>query len=85
MPHSRLLSLEAFDALPGIKTRETFFQILAEGFWQFASFDSAQSILFCRFIFEFTRARGIMTPEQAHAMALSAELEKACIQIRAGQ
>jgi hypothetical protein len=42
MQHSHLSSLEAFDALIEIKTGETFFQIMAEAFRQFASFDSTQ-------------------------------------------
>jgi hypothetical protein len=85
MRHSHLLSLEAFDALLGITTGETFFQILAEAFRQFASFNSTQSILLCNFIFEFTPARAFMTPERAHAAVPPAELEKARVQIRAGQ
>jgi hypothetical protein len=71
MQHLHLLSLEAFDVFLEIKMGETFFQILAEGFQQFASVDSTQLILCCKFIFEFTRARAIMTPEQAHAAVLA--------------
>jgi hypothetical protein len=54
MRHSQLLSSEAFDAHLGIRTGEAFFQILAETFRHFPSFDSTQSILFYKFIFEFT-------------------------------
>jgi cell division protein FtsB len=85
MRYSHLLSLEAFNALLGIKTGEILFQILAEAFGQFASFDPTQSILFCKFIFEFTRARVVMTPEQTHAAVLAAGLEKSRVQLRAGQ
>jgi hypothetical protein len=85
MRYSHLLLLQAFDALLGIKRASFSFQILAEAFRQFASFDSAQSILFCKFLFDFTRARTVMTAEQAHAAVLAAELERARVQIRAGQ
>jgi hypothetical protein len=85
MRHLHLLFLEVFYALLGIKTGETFFQILGEAFWQLTSFDLTQSILFCKFIFEFTRIRAAMTPEQAHAAVPATELEKTRVQVRAGQ
>jgi hypothetical protein len=74
-----------FDALLRIKWFESFVQVLAEGIRQFANFEPAHLIEFCRFIFEFVRGQEIITPEQAYAKQLAAELEEAQVRIRAGQ
>jgi hypothetical protein len=67
MRHTHLLSVEVLDAFFGIKSFESFFQVLTEGIRQFAKFDRAHLIEFCRFIFEFVPGHAIITPEQARA------------------
>jgi hypothetical protein len=74
-----------FDAFFGIKSFESFLCVLAEGIRQFAKFAPEDMIMFCRFIFEFVRRQAIITPEQARARQLAAELEEAQVRIRAGQ
>jgi hypothetical protein len=77
MHHPHLSSLDAFDALLRVKSLEAFFQVLAQAIREFASFNPAHLIDFCRFMGGFIHAWAEMTPDQMHAGLLAAELDDA--------
>jgi hypothetical protein len=74
--------LEAFFA---IQSFQSLFRVLAEGMRQLANVDPAHLIDNWQLIFEFVRSQAVMTPQQARAKQMAAELEDAQVRVRAGQ